>query len=209
LARKGTILPIKDQKEMFERFRDFQLVDLRRSKRTAYEKVWFIKKLLKFLNKNPTEISREDLRLFLKSLNGYSRAHYKNALMALKVFFRDFLQKTELVSSFKFPHRVYKPKQIVTKEQIRTFYGVIETLKEKALFLLYATSGLRRQEILTLTPEDVDFEKRMITPNNHLGETKKSWVSFYNKEAEQMLKKYLSERNPSRSNRLFPSLTRN
>jgi len=204
LARKGTVLAFKNQEEMLGRFRDFQLVDLRRSKRTAYEKVWWIKRVLKFLNKNPCEISRDDLRLFLKSLDGYSRSHYKNALMALKVFFRDFLQKPELVSSFKFPHRVFKPKQIVTKEQIRVFYGALDTTKEKALFLLYATSGLRRQEILTLTPEDVDFEKRMITPSNHLGETKKSWVSFYNQEAEQVLNKYLSEKKKSRSKRLFP-----
>jgi len=204
LARKGTVLPFKNQEEMLEKFRDFQLVDLRRSKRTAYEKVWWIKRVLKFLKKNPSDVSRDDLRLFLKSLNGYSRSHYKNALMALKVFFRDFLQKPELVSSFKFPHRIFKPRQIVTKEQIRTFYKALETSKEKALFLLYATSGLRRQEILLLTPDDVDFEKRMITPSNHLGETKKSWVSFYNEETEKMLNQYLSEKKKSRSNRLFP-----
>ena len=59
-----------------------------------------------------------------------------------------FLQRPELVSSFKFPHRVFKPKQFVTRDQIRTFYCALETTKEKALFLLYATSGLRRQEIL-------------------------------------------------------------
>jgi integrase len=92
----------------------------------------------------------------------------------------------------------------MTKEQIWTFYNALETSKEKALFLLYASSGLRRQEILTLTFDDVDFKKRMITPNNHLGETKKSWVSFYNEEAEQMLNQYLSEKKPSRSKRIFP-----
>ena len=148
LARKGTVLSFDDQRDMLCRFRDFQLVDLRRGKRTAYEKVWFIKKLLKFLNKNPSDISIDDLRMFFKSLSGYSRAYYKNALMALKVFFRDFLQKSDLVYSFKFPHRVFKPKQIVTKEQIRTFYGALETTKEKALFLLYTTTGLGRHEIL-------------------------------------------------------------
>jgi integrase len=51
--------------------------------------------------------------------------------------------------------------------------------------MLYATTGLRRQEILSLKHEDIDFEKRMITPNNHFGETKESWVSFYDEEAEQ------------------------
>lgn len=50
--------------------------------------------------------------------------------------------------------------------------------------MLYATTGLRRDEILSLKPEDIDFSKRMITPNNHIGETKKPWVSFYNEEAD-------------------------
>jgi integrase/recombinase XerD len=180
LARKAPELALEDENELLERFRDFQIVDLRRSKRTAYEKVWFIKKLLKTVCKKPNEISREDLRCYLKSFEKLSAATYKNALMALKVFFRDFLEMPQVVSSFKFPHQVFKPKQIVSKEQVKQFYECLETLKEKALFMLYATTGLRREEILSLKPENIDFEKRMITPNNHEGETKKSWVSFYN-----------------------------
>jgi integrase len=204
LARKAPEEAFKDQEKMFQRFYDFQIVDLRRSKRTAYEKVWFIRKLLKTVKKNPNEITREDLRAFLKTLENYSRAYYKNALMALKVFFRDYMEKPELVESFRFPHQVYKPKHIVSKEDLIRFYNAIETPKEKALFLLYATSGLRRQEILSLKQEEIDFEKRMITPNNHLGETKKSWCSFYNEEAEQALNEYLATKKQSRSKRVFP-----
>ena len=99
---------------------------------------------------------------------------------------------------------MYKPKHIVSKEDLRRFYEAIETPKERALFLLYATSGLRRQEILSLTADDIDFEKRMITPNNHLGETKKSWCSFYNEEAEEALNAYLATKKQSRSKRIFP-----
>lgn len=62
----------------------------------------------------------------------------------------------------------------------------------------------RREETLSLKPENIDFDKRMITPNNHNGETKKSWVSFYNEEAELALKEYLAKKKPSRSERLFP-----
>ena len=204
LACKASELPFEDQNELLQRFKDFQMVDLRRSKRTAYEKVWFIKKLLKAADKKPNEITREDLRSYLRSLENYSAPTYKNALMALKVFFRDFLEKPDVVASFKFPHQVFKPKQIVSKEQIQQFYKALETKKEKALFILYATTGLRREEILSLKPEDIDFSKRMITPNNHLGETKKSWVSFYNEEAEKALNEYLATKKQSRSDRLFP-----
>jgi integrase len=94
--------------------------------------------------------------------------------MALKIFFRDFMKTPEPVTSFKFPHQVFKPKQILSREQLKQFYECLEKPKERALFMLYATTGLRRDEILSLRPEDIDFSKRMITPNNHEGETKKS-----------------------------------
>jgi hypothetical protein len=112
-------LPSESESELLERFCDFQMVDLRRSKRTAYEKVWFIKRLFKTVSKKPDEVSREDLRCYLKTLEKFSAATYKNALMALKVFFSDFLELPDVVSSFKFPHQAFKPKQIVSKEQLR------------------------------------------------------------------------------------------
>ncbi len=204
LARKAPESDFDSEELMLKRFYDFQIVDLRRSKRTAYEKVWFIRKMLKALSKTVSEVTKEDLRSYLKTLEGYSAAYYKNALMALKVFFRDYMEKPELVISFRFPPQIFKPKQIITTAQVRQFYQALETPKEKALFMLYATSGLRRQEILSLTPEDIDFEKRMIIPNNHLGETKRSWCSFYNEEAEKALNQYLATKNHSRSKRLFP-----
>jgi integrase len=204
LARKAPEVCLENVDQLLESFHDYQIVDLRRSKRTAYEKVWFIKKLLKAVRKKPDEISKDDVRDYLRKLDGYSPSYYKNALMALKVFFRDFMGLPDLVESFRFPSQPFKPKHIVSKEQLKQFYECLETPKERALFMLYATTGLRRNEILSLRLENVDFSKRMITPNNHFGETKKSWVSFFNDEAEQALKEYLSTKKPSKSQRLFP-----
>ena len=70
LARKAPELPFESEEQMLQRFLDFQIVDLRRSKRTAYKKVWFIRKLLKTLSKNANKITRDDLRAFLKTLEG-------------------------------------------------------------------------------------------------------------------------------------------
>jgi integrase len=179
-------------------------VDLRRSSKTAYEHTYYVKKFLNALTKPVETTTAEDVREYLKSLNNASSAQYKNILMALKIFLRDFMNMPEAVVSFKFPHQVFKPKQILCKEQLKQFYKCLETPKEKALFLLYATTGLRREEVLSLKPDDIDFAKRMITPNNHEGETKKSWVSFYNDEAEQALKEYLETKKQPRSKRLFP-----
>jgi integrase len=200
-ARQAPGIP---SEQLLTKFREFLKVDLRRSDKTAYEHTYYIKKFLNELPKPVESATVEDVREYLKSLKRASSAQYKNILMALKVFFRDFLKMPEVVSSFKFPHQIFKPKQILNKEELVQFYKCLETVKEKALFMLYATTGLRRDEILSLKPEDIDLNKRMITPDNHSGETKKSWVSFYNTEAEQALKEYLATKKQSRSQRLFP-----
>jgi integrase len=200
-ARQAPGIPTE---ELLRKFREFMKVDLRRSNKTAYEHTYYVRKFLNELPKPVESTTVDDVREYLKNLKNVSSAQYKNILMALKVFFRDFLNTPDVVSTFKFPHQVFRPKQILCREQLKTFYENLETVKERALFMLYATSGLRRDEILSLEPEDIDFNKRMITPNNHDGETKKSWVSFYNEEAEVALKEYLAIKKQSRSQRLFP-----
>jgi integrase len=192
--------------DLLERFRDFVLVDLRRDKKTSHDHTYYVRKFLEQLSKPVDTIVIEDVRAYFRALNMASASchTYKNTLSALKVFFRDFLVKPQLVESFKFPRPPFKPKHIVAKEQLQTFFKYLELPKEKALFLLYATSGLRRNEVIYLKPENVEFKSRMITPCVHKGESKKSWVSFYNEEAELALQEYLRTKKPSRSQRLFP-----
>lgn len=43
--------------------------------------------------------------------------------------------------------------------------------------------------------ENIDFEKRMMIPNKVPNETKHTYVTFYNEEAEKALQKYLATRN--------------
>jgi hypothetical protein len=62
------------------------------------------------------------MREYLKGLNGVGNATYENTLGALKVFFKDFLGVPQVVASFKFPRQPFKPKHILTKEQIQKFY---------------------------------------------------------------------------------------
>ena len=78
------------------------IVDLRRSKKTAYEHTYYIKRFLKAVDVASELVASEDVRNYLKNLS-VSSAQYKNILMALNVFFRDFLKHPELlkVSDFR------------------------------------------------------------------------------------------------------------
>jgi len=76
-----------------------------------------------------------------------------------------------------------------TKSEPRRFYKALKTL-EKKIFLLIASSGLRRSEVLELKLSEIDFEKRMIIPN-HDSRIKRSYITFYNEEAEKILRQWL------------------
>jgi len=108
----------------------------------------------------------------------------------------------ELVSTFKFPTINGNPKIIPSRKKVKDFFQALPCDEAKTIFLFYATSGLRRNEVLTLEFSDVDFDRRMIIPSNGKSQTKRTWVTFYNMECEEYLLRYLQQRDQSDS-RLF------
>ena len=192
------------KRELLEAFSEFLTVDLCRNKRTVEEKVYYAKKFLGWLkanHKSLNDVSHENVRAYLKGID--KKPTYINTLKSLKIFFRDFLKRPQVIESFRFPKQVFKPKIIPSKEDLCRFYTAIDSVKEKALFLLYASSGLRRMEVLDSKKSDVDLEKRIIKPNAHSGETKKAWISFFNMETTKVLKQYLESRRDDNP-KLFP-----
>jgi integrase len=122
--------------------------------------------------------------------------HYAKVLGALKAYSR-FLGMPDLLSDFAFPQRQFKPKPFWSREQVASFYGCLTTLRMKALFLMGATTGLRKGELLSLRVDDIDFSTRTVVPKAHSGRTKHSWVSFYNEECEQALRQHIAAMRPA------------
>ncbi len=176
--------PFGDNKSLLEEFREFCRVDLRLSPRTIEDgHVPFIGTFLRSVSKPVQEIGAADIREYLSDLSNDSEPKtYNNHLGALKRFFRDFLQQPQLITSFKFAPVSERPVLIPAKADLQNFYAELHGGKYRLAFLFFATTGLRRNEVLTLRLMDIDRTKRMVTPNgaHETGRTKKSWISFYN-----------------------------
>jgi len=175
-------------------FHDFCKVDLGLAETTAKEYKRKMKRFFKAVDKPASSITTEDIRGYLKPLSSGSANSYGNTLKPIKRFFRDYMKMGEVVESFRFRKIMLKPVVVPSKDQLKRFYQALRTPRARALFLMYASTGLRKMELLSLTKDDIDWEKRMIIPNNHDGGTKKSWVTFFNHEAECALKEYLATR---------------
>jgi len=126
---------------------------------------------------------------------------YANVLKSLKVFYREYLEMSDVVKSFRFPKKVFRFKVMPSKDDLVKFYNELNKPMAKTMFLIYATTGLRRNEVLNLKPENIHPDIHMITPQSTNSTTKHTWISFYNDEAEAMLTAYLKQHN---NEKVFP-----
>ena len=156
----------------------------------------------RFLRHSNGEVSRQAIREFLKLYLAKAPRTYNNIVDALKAFVGRYLGKTEFLNGLK---HSYVPenyeRQLPTREQLKKGFEALDTDKERAIYLFFATTGLRRSEALNLRKDDVDFELRCVKAK-HDTRTKRAGVTFYNKECEEYLQKYLATRNDD-NNRLF------
>ena len=181
--------------ELIQDFKDFLRIDLRLCNITVQGHVFQVKRFLKWVKQNNVEeVSQDTLRSYLREFSNSSAFTYANVLKTLRRLFRDFLSKPELVESFRLPKKPFKPRRVPKRADLRRFYEALDSDIGRALFLMYASTGLRKREMLSLKFENIDFSNRMVLPSCHEGETKQSFVSFYNEEAEKALNQYLASR---------------
>jgi intergrase/recombinase len=172
---------------VIDSFAMFCRIDLLRSHKTIKEHVNCLKRYVKEMGNDIDATRIRDFLFKIRSKYPNPRTH-RAYLCMVKVFCRDFLGKGEWVATLKFPK--IKPNIIIdlpNRQQLTEFFNALPHDKAKAAFLLYCSSGLRKSEIFNAK---IIPEMRAIIPTNHEQySTKNSYVSFYNLEAEQYLKR--------------------
>jgi len=183
-------------------FGSFLLVDKHLTAHTVYERKLYLSKFLNSVGKAEDLGSREFVRKFLTPFSDKIYT-YNNYLKPIKLFYQ-FIGHPEVLASFKFPKPAFKLKDVLTKGERQRFYSFMPTLRYRALFLFYASTGLRLMEVLELARDDIEFSTGMVRPHPHSGESKRSYLSFFNLECSKVLKQYLGERT-DQDTRLFPT----
>jgi len=158
-----------------------------------------VKRFLVWLKNRP--LTKESIREYLETYRSKSPNTYSKVLCSLRIFCREFLQAPHLVKGFRFPQKEFNPIIAPTREDIQRLFDGFD-LKYKALLFMYCTTGLRTSELLALTFDDIDLEKRMVILRKR-SRTKTTWVAFFTLETKKVLVRYLTTRNDT-DNRLFP-----
>ncbi len=127
---------------------------------TVRNYAFFVDKFMKFSNKDPTELTEDDAKLYLSEL---FETKSKNTIMlaaaALKFFFGEILKKD--FSGVKVPKKDKKLPEVLTRDEVKKLIDSTDTKKSKLIISLLYSSGLRVSEIVSLKPSDIDFEENV------------------------------------------------
>lgn len=187
-----------DAEEFLHEFEQTCRVDWELAESTTRERMRYAEKLVTHLDDgHPLTATKQDLRDFVEAWND------DNAVKTLRVIYGRFFE-TDLADSFKAPQSHPTPKRAPDRQELRDVYDTIERESTKTAFLILATSGIRRRELMELTPADFDLDNRAIYPSTSDGQTtKRQWVTFYSEGTQDHLDEVLDIRSMKPDESLF------
>ena len=190
--------------ELIKNFLDYLRFEVLLSKNTLSSYSRDLKKFKFFLAKNNIknclEISHEQILIFLESLyKNLKESSISRILSSLRTFYK-FLVREEMVkrnpfSQIKNPKKPQKIVEILSEEEVKNFLESIPYSKEfevrdRAMFELLYSSGLRVSELVNLKLCDVDFDENLI---RFIGKGNKERITPIGKISISFLKKYLKD----------------
>lgn len=139
-------------------------VELKISKNSEYTLRNYLDSNIKFLksmNKNPDEITQDDLKLYIAdNLSNKSSISIILFLSAIKYSYNSILNK-DITISIKRPKREKKFPSVLTKQEIKDLFDAISNKKSKLIISLLYACGMRVSEITNLKIVNLDFEEKI------------------------------------------------
>jgi site-specific recombinase XerD len=132
------------------------------STQTHYVRV--VKNFAEFFGRSPHRANAEDLRRYQLHLvkQGTSSYSVNSAISALKFFFGTTLGRPEAIAKMKHIYEPHKIPVILSLEEVTQLLKAASNLKYRAAFAVAYGAGLRASEIVHLTVNDVDRERKVL-----------------------------------------------
>jgi integrase/recombinase XerD len=128
------------------------------SRQTSRMYLFYNRKFLEFIKKNPEEIMDDDIKEFLAykmSDDSLSNASISLIKASLKFFYTEMLGKN--MSLIKTPKATKRLPVILSREEIKNLLDNTENIKHKLLIELLYSTGLRLSECINLQYSNLDM----------------------------------------------------
>lgn len=132
------------------------------SKQTAKMYLLYNRQFLKRTNKEPRQISEEDIKAYLASKLSDENLSTKSVglIKAALLFYYNEILKNKF--DIKTPKIQKSTPVVLTKAEIDKLFSVIANKQHKLILMLYYSSGLRLSEAINLRVKDLDFEENVV-----------------------------------------------
>ena len=113
-------------------------------------------------------------------------------------------EKKKIINPVKPGYALRMPRPLprfLEEEEVEKLFGVINKLRDQAMFRLMHRCGLRVEEVANLTVDAIDLPRRKITVKN--GKWGRDRIVFISEDAHAALRVYLAVRPVSKAKKLF------
>lgn len=159
--------------------------------------------LLSYINKNVTDISDDDIYMYLYNYR-HQRSVSNSYLNQLRIVFNGFFKwlikkrilatnPVDSIDSIKYQKKIKKP---LSAEEVELLRSACQTERDLAIIECLYSTAVRASELLQLNRSDISFHKDDIVV---LGKGNKERITYLNARSHIHLKKYLESRTDDNS----------
>jgi len=117
--------------------------------------------LLDFIGKPPSEISKDDVKLYLaENMTERAAMSMIQFLSAVKYAYSNILEKDPTVG-IKRPKREKKIPSVLTKDEITKFLDTLNNKKSRLMISMLYACGMRVSELTNLRVQDLNFDEKI------------------------------------------------
>jgi site-specific recombinase XerD len=169
------------------------------SPRTISSYVSSLHRLSLFYNLSPDLLSLDQFKAYLSEriqVDKISNSTINQAIGAWRILQCDILRREWKDFKVKRPRREKKIPQVLSPQQVLSLLSSISNVKHHALVSVAYATGMRRNEILALRPQDIDSARNMIIVNH--GKGNKQRQIPINNSLIKILREYYKQYRPSK-----------
>lgn len=147
-------------KEEFLKKLEIELKISKNSPHTIRNYLKINKNLLEFTNKQPDEITQDDIKHYMsENLTDKSSSSIIVFLAALKYSYSNLLKK-EITLDIKRPKKEKRIPSVLSKDEVKLLINSSKNQKSRLMITLLYASGLRVSELLNLKISDLNFNEK-------------------------------------------------
>ena len=169
---------------------------------TIYTYKLILKQLFEFVDKPVHEITTQDIKNYLlfQIKNGLDPATINSKHSMILIFFKEVLEKPEIILPIPYLKRKKRLPVLLTKEEVKEIINHAPNLKSKAILMVIYSSGLRLSEAANLKVSDIDSKRMQLFVRQ--GKGGKDRYTVLSQKALECLREYYRAYRPE--DWLFP-----